>query len=286
MTFPAEEQGLYGSRYYVEEAVSLGTNIQGVLNMDMIGWDSNDDRHMDIHAGTLSSSQALGAAFSNAVSTYSLVLAPQLITSGSSRFSDHSRFWDQGYPAVMLIEDYYPNEPDFNLYYHTTSDTLTHVDLPFAAGFVKGTTATLAELAQIIPPGLRIGHWGIGPVTPGAQTTLTVTYDNPGPDEVTGVVITDTLSAELTYVGDHSGLPTSQPSPGVVVWQAGTLAPHTRQSFTVMAEVDAGLTPSTRVSSTVAGTGVTAWDDPADNQATWQAGVVSDWYWLPLVWKE
>ncbi len=286
VTFPAEEQGLYGSYHYVNEAVSLGTAIAGVLNLDMIAWDSNGDRHMDIHAGTMGSSQSLGAAFANAIVTYSLGLSPQIVTAGATTFSDHSRFWNRGYPAVLLIEDYYPNRPDFNAYYHTTNDTLARTNLPFAAEFVKGTVATLAGLARIIPPGLRVEHWGSGVVMTGTQTTLTVRYANPGPDPVTGLVMTDTLSAGLTYIGDSSGLPTFQPSPDVVVWQVGSLAPYTRRTFTVTVEVDVNLAPRTPLSSTVTGAGVFLWDDPADNQATWRGSVASDWQWLPLILKD
>ena len=66
VTFAAEEQGLIGSYYYVAEARSAGTPIGGAINLDMIAWDSDDDDAMDIHAGTRSDSQALGAAFLNA----------------------------------------------------------------------------------------------------------------------------------------------------------------------------------------------------------------------------
>lgn len=283
VTFPAEEQGLYGSYHYVNEAVSLDTAIAGVLNMDMIAWDSNGDRHMDIHAGTMGASQSLGVAFANAVTTYSLGLVPQIVTAGATTFSDHARFWNRGYPAVLLIEDYYPSRPDFNAYYHTSNDTLAHTHLPFAAEFVKGTVATLADLARIIPPGLRVKHWGPGVVMTDTQTTLAVEYANPGPDPVTDLVITDTLRAGLSYVGDDSGLPVSRPSPETVVWQVGVLPPHTRRVFAMTVEVDGSLPPRTPLSSTVVGTGIFVWDDPGDNQATWRGSVASDWQWLPLV---
>jgi hypothetical protein len=42
-------------------------------------------------------------------------LTPILMADGMS-VSDHSRFWQQGYPAILAIED---NVDDFNANYHT-----------------------------------------------------------------------------------------------------------------------------------------------------------------------
>jgi acetylornithine deacetylase/succinyl-diaminopimelate desuccinylase-like protein len=41
VTFSGEEQGLFGSRYYVEEVIS--ENIAGVLNVDMIGFAEDEE---------------------------------------------------------------------------------------------------------------------------------------------------------------------------------------------------------------------------------------------------
>jgi len=281
VTFAAEEQGLIGSYYYAAEARAAGTDIGGVVNLDMIAWDSNHDDAMEVHAGTRSNSQALGTAFLDAMSTYGISLAPQYVTSGAATFSDHSRFWDQGYPAMLAIEDF----DDFNWYYHETEDTLDKLDLDYATEFVRATVATLSELAEIIPPGVSVEHTGPSMVMSDTLTTLTITYSNPGPNLATGVVMTDTLSAGLTYVGDNSALAVTQPASDTVVWQVGEMMPYSRNSFVVTVAVTATAPAGSSVTSTVDITGTTTWDDPQDNQATWTGLVLHTRLFLPLLLK-
>jgi uncharacterized repeat protein (TIGR01451 family) len=282
VAFAAEEQGLIGSYYYVAEAHSAGTNIGGVINFDMIAWDSNGDDAMDVHVGTRSDSQALGTAFLNARSTYGISLVPQTITSGAATSSDHARFWNQGYPAMLIIEDL----QDFDQYYHSTNDTLDKLDLPYATKFVQTTVATLAELAEIMPPGVRVEHTGSGAVMTDTLTALTITYSNPDPDPATGVIIADTLSPGLTYIEDNSGFTATQPVSGTVVWQVGNVTSHTQSSFVVTASVAATLPAGAHVTSTVEITGVVAWDDPMDNQATWTGFVPYARFFFPVIFKD
>jgi uncharacterized repeat protein (TIGR01451 family) len=281
VAFSAEEQGLYGSYYYVADAYSAGTVIGGVINLDMIAWDSDGDDVMEIHAGTRADSQALGTAFLNANATYTIPLVPEYLTYYSTYASDHARFWRWNYPAILVSED----RQDFNPHYHRTSDTLDVLDLPYATKFVQTTVATLAELAEIIPPGVNVEHTGPGMVMTGTLTTLTVEYANPGPDLVTGVVITDTLSPGLTYVEDNSGFVATQPDSGTLVWGVGDVPAYTRSSFVVTTAVEAGLALGTRLTSTVEITGVSTWDAPEDNRSTW-TGLVPYALHLPLILRD
>ncbi len=235
---------------------------------------------MEIHAGYTNKSQALGTAFLNANATYGVSLAPEYITSGSTYGSDHARFWRQGYPAILVIEDF----QDYNPNYHKTTDTLDKLDLSYATKFVQATVATLAELAEIIPPGVNVEHAGPATVMTGTLTALTVQYANPGPNQTTDVVITETLSPGLTYVVDDSGVPATQPDSGTVVWPVGGLAPYTRGSFAVTAAVQADLPVGTHMTSSVEITGLTSYDDPTDNRATW-TGFVPYVLHLPVVVK-
>jgi uncharacterized repeat protein (TIGR01451 family) len=281
VTFAAEEQGLIGSYYYAAEARSAGTNIGGVINHDMIAWDSDGDGVMEIHAGTRSDSQALSSAFLDAMDAYSISLTPRYVTWGATTRSDHARFWNQAYPAMLAIEDL----RDYNPYYHTTGDTLDKLDLLFARKFVQTTVATLAELAEIIPPGVRVEQSGPGGVVTGTLAKLTITYSDPGPDAASGVVMTETLSPGLTYVEDSSGFSMTQPASGTIVWQVGDLMPHTRSSFVVSVWVASDLPAGAVVSSTLDIRGVTTWDDSGDNRATWIGAVTYPRLYLPLVLK-
>jgi len=44
-----EEQGLIGSKAYTAQAAANEKQIIGYINVDMLGWDSNDDHVADIH---------------------------------------------------------------------------------------------------------------------------------------------------------------------------------------------------------------------------------------------
>jgi hypothetical protein len=65
------------------------------------------------------------------------------LTTGSTDRSDHASFWEYNYPAILGIEDF----SDFNPYYHTLQDNMSHLDEPYFFEFAKaalGATATLA----------------------------------------------------------------------------------------------------------------------------------------------
>ncbi|NIX02349.1 MAG: M20/M25/M40 family metallo-hydrolase, partial [Phycisphaerae bacterium] len=102
--FAGEEQGLWGSAAYASNAASNGEQILGVLNMDMIGYDGNMDGSMEIHEGTMSASQTLGNFVAANINNWGLPIAPQIKTYNSSSASDHSSFWNYGYPAILVIE--------------------------------------------------------------------------------------------------------------------------------------------------------------------------------------
>jgi uncharacterized repeat protein (TIGR01451 family) len=280
VAFAVEEQGLVGSQHYAAEARSNETPIQGVINLDMIAWDTNGDHLMEVHAGTRADSQALGTAFVTANTAYGLGLAPETITTGATTRSDHGSFWSHNYPAILLIEDL----GDFNPYYHSPHDTLDRLNLPYATQFVQATVATLAELAEIMPPGVNVQQAGRSLVAPGDLTTLSVQYANPGPDPAGGVVVTGTLSPGLAFVADTSGLPTARPAGDTIVWQVGDLGPYTRAAFVVTATVASTLPAGAHLTSTLEIAGLAPGDDPQDNQATW-TGRVFFAHYLPSVFK-
>jgi hypothetical protein len=64
-------------------------------------------------------------------------------------YSDHSPFWDQGYPALLAIEDYPLNNP----YYHQTTDTLDKLATGFFVDATRAAVGLLAELAQPVRGG-------------------------------------------------------------------------------------------------------------------------------------
>jgi hypothetical protein len=151
--FSGEEQGQWGSKRYAAAQNQADAQILGYLNLDMIGYDGNGDRKVEVHTGLGANSNALGAAFIDNNLAYGQGLLIERKTTSASRFSDHAPFWDHGYPAVLVIEDFFdnarPGDRDRNPHYHRTGDKRNLVDLGYVARTTRVALATLAELAVL-----------------------------------------------------------------------------------------------------------------------------------------
>ena len=145
--FTGEEQGLYGSDAYASVAQSAGDNIVAVLNLDMIAWDGNADKVLNLYVRPGYASELDAAAtFTNVVRVYGINagLSPAIMEVAVD-WSDHYSFNSYGYPAVCVIEE---DNDDFNPYYHSTNDTLARINLPFFTYSVKAVVGTAAHLAR------------------------------------------------------------------------------------------------------------------------------------------
>ncbi len=143
----AEELGLLGSAYYAQNTT---LNILGVINMDMIAWDSNNDNLAEIHTRNIANSVALKDSMLMVNTDYSVGIQPSVINPGITA-SDHASFWNQGITAVLLIENYYG---DFNQYYHTSNDLIDHYNFPYFEKCSKlciGTLSLMANVEGIVP---------------------------------------------------------------------------------------------------------------------------------------
>ena len=146
-----EEQGLVGSAYYAQQAALAGDSIMGVINMDMIAWDNDNDSVGEIHIRNFGNSYSLKDQMIAVNTTYNIGVTPVVENPGTTA-SDQASFWNNGYGAILLIEEYYGG--DFNAYYHTTNDLVIHYNQPYyhkMSRLAFGTVATLAELTEIVP---------------------------------------------------------------------------------------------------------------------------------------
>ncbi|MGE5224821.1 MAG: M28 family metallopeptidase [Omnitrophica WOR_2 bacterium] len=158
--FTGEEQGLLGSSAYVADHALTG--VVGVINLDMFGYDNDNDRCFELHVGTLPASDLLGRWFAGAIHAFGINLKYDYITSGATRSSDHRSFWDKNVAALEVLENYQNNNDpagcvgsDWNPYYHTTSDTYDRLNLPFSFDVARAALAaffTLANPFQYIIP--------------------------------------------------------------------------------------------------------------------------------------
>jgi hypothetical protein len=147
-----EEQGLLGSAAYANHAHYLGENIVGYLNLDMIAWNTiGSQPGIDLlYKASMPPTLELANLFADVVGAYNLDLIPNIRTDLRGG-SDQSSFWNEGYTAILSIED----QGDFNPYYHSSNDTPAHTDPLYFTDFVKASIATYAHMSGcLIPSGV------------------------------------------------------------------------------------------------------------------------------------
>jgi hypothetical protein len=154
--FNAEEHGLIGSQAYARDALAAGAVIEGVYQMDMIGYNVAAPRTCEVHAGFLPSPavQALSAVIAERARRLASAIAPGLgtmqlylsspgATDPAEGRSDHTPFQSRGWGACVATEDFFvgpgsaPSEPNPN--YHRNTDTF--VDLGYAADIARSMVA-------------------------------------------------------------------------------------------------------------------------------------------------
>jgi PKD repeat protein len=144
--FTGEEQGLLGSDDYAQDISAMGDAIEGVLNLDMIAYESDGQPYVDLHTRVNNNGDLVIAnTFVDVVSAYQLTLNPEIHQDSMGR-SDHVSFWQAGYPAILAIED----DDDFTPYYHTTNDRLETLNLAYFTNFIKAAVGTLSHLGCML----------------------------------------------------------------------------------------------------------------------------------------
>lgn len=156
VAFTGEEQGLLGSRAYVQSAYNLRDNIDGVLNLDMIGYNSDSYPIVDLHVkSSVPGSEGIANLFVEVVKAYQINLTPHILYNPpAGLYSDHKSFWDYNYPAIMVIEDWY----DFTPYYHRISDRWDTLNYTYFTNITRAAIATFAHLGCLAPRGYLAGQ--------------------------------------------------------------------------------------------------------------------------------
>ncbi len=140
-----EEIGLKGSYYYAQQANIKKENIAAVINLDMIGWDSNNDFVAEVHTKNVGQSNKIAADMIKINSDYNIGLQLLNINPGTGS-SDHASFWNFNFPAILLIENLYA---DKNIFYHQSLDRLGNINRIFYAKCTKAAIGTLAFYAGL-----------------------------------------------------------------------------------------------------------------------------------------
>jgi leucyl aminopeptidase len=151
--FSGEEQGLLGSTAYVEDHDL--SNVNAVINLDVISYDPNDDQCADLNVGTLGASDAIGQLIMQVINDYDLDLQMEYFTDDAIDASDHAPFWRSGVGAVMLSanlkdgKDTICEPAEFNPNMHTTDDIFVNIDPTTGYELTRLAIISTIELAGL-----------------------------------------------------------------------------------------------------------------------------------------
>jgi len=143
--FSGEEQGLYGSYYYAQEAAQNGDNIIAVLNLDMIGYtETPEDTKKVIVFDDEDESVWITDFIDSIAVEYFDIFDLDIIHGGWSWGSDHFYFWEFGFHAI------FGHEYRFNPNWHQPSDIIENMDISYATRVTQLMIVSLSELAGFI----------------------------------------------------------------------------------------------------------------------------------------
>jgi aminopeptidase YwaD len=141
ITFSGEEQGLYGSSAYAEEAYNNGMAIRAVLNADMIGY--TDVWYDKFYVVVREGESAQWITNVATALTNELPLRLRISRYEAGYGSDHYSFLQYGYDAVFF------HEYRFNDYYHSPEDTIDKMDMQYTMRVTKLMVGTLVKIVIV-----------------------------------------------------------------------------------------------------------------------------------------
>ncbi len=137
----AEEEGLWGSRHFVAEAVEESLDIVVYLNMDCIGYLEPSPDEAPVIVFTDSLSLAIAGYMQTLAHTHTPYELQTCIRPIGA--SDHTSFWEARYNVVDT------GTTISSPYRHTTDDTIDNIDTDFARAIAAVNVAATAAVAGV-----------------------------------------------------------------------------------------------------------------------------------------
>ncbi len=163
IAFNLEEENLLGSRAYTSLLRKNGETIHGAIVLECVGYASHQPHSQKIPPGVPiavpttgnflavignEQSHSLTGSVAQIMKAH-LPIVPLVVPGNGeklpdTRRSDHTSFWEQGFPAVMLTDTANFRNP----HYHRPTDTLETLNLDFIAAVADGVTAMVSAMAS------------------------------------------------------------------------------------------------------------------------------------------
>lgn len=168
VAFNLEEYGMVGSWAYAKKLKHERVPVLGMLSLEMIGYASQekgsqrmpfflkpfypDTGNFIALVANTKSRPLLGRVKKifqsvEGLPVESLVLPANGWVFPDARLSDHSPFWDGGFPALLVTDTSFYRNP----YYHSAEDRIETLDLDFLARVTEAAARTVWELAGTHP---------------------------------------------------------------------------------------------------------------------------------------
>ncbi|MFC1619357.1 M28 family peptidase [Candidatus Neomarinimicrobiota bacterium] len=144
-----DQSGLLGSTAYAEHTIECNMRIAGVIDLDMIAYDSDDDGRMAIIGSTLGRSPQMTDQAIGMINRFNLNLKPHIMIIELE--SDSVPFHRLGYSTINFTEDVGNN---LNLFNYRNGDTIDKFNNSYYHRMAKLVIATLAHLAGVESEGI------------------------------------------------------------------------------------------------------------------------------------
>jgi len=164
VAFSLEEYNFVGSTHYVENLKKRGEKILGMISLEMVGFTGPGQSYPpylnpkyypnlgDFIAiiGNEGSKELLEKVCQSFKTHIPQLPLESLVVPGKGegmeevRLSDHSPFWDEGFPALMVTDTSFLRNPN----YHLPSDRMETLDFEFMQKVAVGIYYSIIELAK------------------------------------------------------------------------------------------------------------------------------------------
>jgi Zn-dependent M28 family amino/carboxypeptidase len=162
IAFCLEEENLLGSRAYVAHLAETGRSIYGAIVLECVGYASDQEGSQRTPPGIPvavpsvgnflalignQTSASLTAALSQTMAS-TIPVVPLIVPGNGeqlpdTRRSDHTAFWECGFPALMVTDTANFRNP----HYHRSTDTVDTLNLKFLASVADAVTNAVLALA-------------------------------------------------------------------------------------------------------------------------------------------
>lgn len=161
--YSLEEYGFLGSRAHVDALRAAKAEVAGMVSLEMVGFTSERQEYpvglswfypkhgrfiavvSDWSSRPFLARWTEGMRLADGLDVQTLMVPGGGALVPAVRLSDHSPFWDAGYPALLVTDTSFYRNP----HYHQPSDTIPTLDVDFLARVAEGTTRALGRLVGV-----------------------------------------------------------------------------------------------------------------------------------------